>query len=64
MGFLQLLSVASFPVIKVLLVTAVGLFLALDDISILGEDTKKRVNQVANTNIFLFCFDFLAFDDY
>ncbi|QCD82193.1 Auxin efflux carrier [Vigna unguiculata] len=46
MGFLQLLSVASFPVIKVLLVTAVGLFLALDDISILGEDTKKRVNQL------------------
>ncbi|XP_027917179.1 protein PIN-LIKES 4-like isoform X2 [Vigna unguiculata] len=46
MGFLQLLSVASFPVIKVLLVTAVGLFLALDDISILGEDARKKVNQL------------------
>ncbi|KAK7346256.1 hypothetical protein VNO80_20771 [Phaseolus coccineus] len=46
MGFLQLLSVASFPVIKVLLITAVGLFLALDDISILGEDARKKVNQL------------------
>lgn len=61
MGFLQLLSVASFPVIKVLLITAVGLFLALDDISILGEDARKKVNQVTNTDMFfvLFCFDFL-----
>ena len=48
MGFIQLLSVASFPVIKVLLVTAIGLFLALDDISILGEDSRKKVNQVIN----------------
>ncbi|KAG4951913.1 hypothetical protein JHK85_045780 [Glycine max] len=46
MGFIQLLSVASFPVIKVLLVTAIGLFLALDDISILGEDSRKKVNQL------------------
>ncbi|XP_014506001.1 protein PIN-LIKES 3 [Vigna radiata var. radiata] len=46
MGFLQLLSVASFPVIKVLLVTAVGLFLALDDVSLLGEDARKKVNQL------------------
>ncbi|ESW28264.1 hypothetical protein PHAVU_003G272300 [Phaseolus vulgaris] len=46
MGFLQLLSVASFPVIKVLLITAVGLFLALDDISILAEDARKKVNQL------------------
>jgi len=63
MGFLQLLSVASFPVIKVLLVTAVGLFLALDDISILGEDARKKVNQVIQIS-FLFCFGFLAFADY
>ncbi|CAJ1942147.1 unnamed protein product [Sphenostylis stenocarpa] len=46
MGFLQLLSVASFPVIKVLLVTALGLFLALDNISILGDDARKIVNQL------------------
>ncbi|KAK7386585.1 hypothetical protein VNO78_26918 [Psophocarpus tetragonolobus] len=46
MGFLQLLSVASFPVIKVLLVTAVGLFLALDNISILEEDERIKVNKL------------------
>jgi len=56
MGFLELLSVASFPVIKVLLITAVGLFLALDDISILGEDARKKANQVTNTNIIFVLF--------
>ncbi|XP_061337678.1 protein PIN-LIKES 3-like [Gastrolobium bilobum] len=47
MGFLQLFCVASFPVIKVLLVTALGLFLALDHINILGEDARKNVNHIA-----------------
>ncbi|RZB92852.1 Protein PIN-LIKES 1 isoform B [Glycine soja] len=46
MGFIKLFSVASFPVIKVLLITALGLFLALDNISILGEDARKKVNQL------------------
>ncbi|KAL2333936.1 hypothetical protein Fmac_015149 [Flemingia macrophylla] len=46
MGFLSLLPVASFPVIKVLLITAIGLLLALDSISILGEDARKKVNQL------------------
>ncbi|XP_020203336.1 protein PIN-LIKES 3 [Cajanus cajan] len=46
MGFLELFSVASFPVIKVLLVTALGLFLALDNVSVLGEDARKKVNQL------------------
>ncbi|RDY09086.1 Protein PIN-LIKES 3, partial [Mucuna pruriens] len=46
MGFLQLLSVASIPVIKVLLVTALGLFLALDSVSLLGEDARKKLNQL------------------
>ncbi|CAJ1942145.1 unnamed protein product [Sphenostylis stenocarpa] len=46
MGFLELFVVASFPVIKVLLITALGLFLALDDISILGDDARKIVNQL------------------
>ena len=46
MGFLQLFVVASFPVIKVLLVTALGLFLAVDKINILGEDARKKVNNV------------------
>ncbi|KAK7386586.1 hypothetical protein VNO78_26919 [Psophocarpus tetragonolobus] len=46
MGFVRLFFVASFPVIKVLLITALGLFLALDNISILGEDARKKVNQL------------------
>ncbi|KAI4314682.1 hypothetical protein L6164_027569 [Bauhinia variegata] len=46
MGLLQLFLVASFPVIKVLLVTALGLFLALDHINILGEDARKLVNHI------------------
>ncbi|KAF1871996.1 hypothetical protein Lal_00012215 [Lupinus albus] len=46
MGFLQLFYVASLPVIKVLLVTAIGLFLALDHINILGEDARKKVNHI------------------
>ena len=55
MGFIKLFSVASFPVIKVLLITALGLFLALDNISILGEDARKKVNQVTiPENLFSF----------
>lgn len=46
MGFLQLLYVASFPVIKVLLITALGLFLAMDHVDVLGADARKRVNNV------------------
>lgn len=46
MGFIELFSVASFPVIKVLLITALGLFLAFDNISVLGEDARKKVNQL------------------
>ncbi|MED6171066.1 hypothetical protein PIB30_037182 [Stylosanthes scabra] len=38
-------SVASIPVLKVLLVTAIGLFLAVDQISILDEDARKKVNH-------------------
>ena len=50
MGFLELLFVASFPVIKVLLVTALGLFLALDSINLLGENARKHVNHVSTWN--------------
>ncbi|XP_043713491.1 protein PIN-LIKES 3-like isoform X1 [Telopea speciosissima] len=46
MGFLNLFIVASIPVLKVLLVTALGSFLALDSISILGEDARKHLNRV------------------
>lgn len=46
MGFMQLLYVASLPVMKVLLITALGLFLAIDQVDVLGADARKRVNNV------------------
>ena len=47
MGFMQLLYVASLPVMKVLLITALGLFLAIDQVDVLGADARKRVNNVS-----------------
>ncbi|KAD7479065.1 hypothetical protein E3N88_02201 [Mikania micrantha] len=46
MGFLDLLSAASMPVLKVLIVTALGSFLALDSVGILGQSTRKQVNDI------------------
>ncbi|XP_074308677.1 protein PIN-LIKES 3-like [Silene latifolia] len=46
MEILNLLYVASIPVIKVLLITALGLFLALDKVNILGQDPRKYLNQI------------------
>jgi len=44
---MQLLYVASLPVMKVLLITALGLFLAIDQVDVLGADARKRVNNVS-----------------
>ncbi|XP_028776754.1 protein PIN-LIKES 3-like [Neltuma alba] len=46
MGFLQLFYVASVPVIKVLLISVLGLLLALDRLDILGETARKHVNHM------------------
>ncbi|CAH1436733.1 unnamed protein product [Lactuca virosa] len=46
MGFLDLFSAASIPILKVLIITALGSFLALDSIDILGESTRKQVNNI------------------
>ncbi|KAL7612065.1 hypothetical protein Lser_V15G07063 [Lactuca serriola] len=46
MGFLDLFSAASTPILKVLIVTALGSFLALDSIDILGQSTRKQVNNI------------------
>lgn len=43
---MQLLYVASLPVMKVLLITALGLFLAIDQVDVLGADARKRVNDL------------------
>ncbi|XP_030464078.2 protein PIN-LIKES 3-like isoform X2 [Syzygium oleosum] len=46
MAFLDLLLIASMPVLKVLLVTALGLCLALESVDIMGESTRKQMNRV------------------
>ncbi|XAR73651.1 hypothetical protein NMG60_11007691 [Bertholletia excelsa] len=46
MGLLDLFCVASMPVLKVLLITALGSFLALESTDILGEAARKHVNRV------------------
>lgn len=48
MGFLSLFVASSMPVLKVLLVTAVGSFLALDHVNLLSEDARKHINAVRN----------------
>ncbi|XP_074368975.1 protein PIN-LIKES 3-like [Apium graveolens] len=46
MGLVSLFVASSMPVLKVLLVTAVGSFLALDHVNILSEDARKHINTV------------------
>ncbi|CAA6661612.1 unnamed protein product [Spirodela intermedia] len=46
MGLLELFITASVPVLNVLILTAVGLFLALDRINILNEDARKHLNNI------------------
>ncbi|KAM5574028.1 protein PIN-LIKES 3 [Rosa sericea] len=46
MALLQLFITASIPVLKVLLITALGSYLALERVNILGEETRKNLNTV------------------
>lgn len=46
MGLLDLFIAASMPVLKVLLVTGLGLLLALDHIDLLGDDARKHLNNI------------------
>ncbi|KAK1554406.1 hypothetical protein Q3G72_011674 [Acer saccharum] len=46
MGLLELFIAASIPVAKVLLVTSLGSYLALDHVNILGEDARKHINNI------------------
>ncbi|XVE68672.1 hypothetical protein DITRI_Ditri09bG0087600 [Diplodiscus trichospermus] len=46
MGFLDLFVVALMPVLKVLLVTGVGLFLALENINLLGPEARNYMNKM------------------
>ncbi|XP_023767413.1 protein PIN-LIKES 3 isoform X3 [Lactuca sativa] len=45
MGFLELFSAASTPILKVLIITAIGSFLAFDSVDILGPIARKHVNN-------------------
>ncbi|GKU92254.1 hypothetical protein SLEP1_g6003 [Rubroshorea leprosula] len=45
MDFLDLFILALMPVLKVLLVTAVGLFLAMDRVNLLGPDARSHLNN-------------------
>ncbi|XP_073036898.1 protein PIN-LIKES 3-like [Primulina eburnea] len=46
MGLLDLFIASSIPVLKVLLVTGLGSYLASDSINILGDDARKHMNNV------------------
>lgn len=56
MGFLELLEVASMPIVQVLLISVLGAFLATDYCSLLSADTRRSVNKV--TSIFAFLFSY------
>jgi len=47
MGFWELLEVASAPVIQVILISAVGVFMATDNCNnLLSADFRKTLNKV------------------
>lgn len=48
MGALDIFIASSIPVLKVLLITALGSYLALDHVNILGEDARKHINNVSS----------------
>lgn len=47
MKLLDLFIASSVPVIKVLLVTGLGWYLALERVNILGDDARKHLNNVS-----------------
>lgn len=64
MKLLDLFIVAFIPVLKVLLLTALGLFLALDRVDILGKEARKHLNNVsvsAALNSCSFCIVYTLF---
>jgi hypothetical protein len=61
MEFWKLFVVALIPVLKVLLITVLGTFLALDRFDILSTETaRKNLNTVSFTLILYFSFWFLS----
>jgi len=48
MALLDLFVVALMPVLKVLLITALGSLLAIARVDILGEEARKHLNSVSS----------------
>ncbi|KAH9624249.1 hypothetical protein KSS87_016052 [Heliosperma pusillum] len=46
MALLELFVASSMPVLKVLLITTLGSFLALERVGVLGEDARKHLNKI------------------
>lgn len=47
MALLDIFIAALVPILKVLLLTALGSILAIDRVDILGEDARKQLNSVS-----------------
>lgn len=47
-ALLNLFVASSIPIAKVLLVTGLGSYLALDYVNILGDDARKHLNNVSD----------------
>ena len=47
MGFLDLFIVAVMTVLKVIFITGIGLFLAMDRINLLGPEARHHLNNVS-----------------
>jgi hypothetical protein len=55
MGFLQLLEAASMPVIQVLLISALGAFMATQYFNnLLSPDFRKSLNKVTDLSLIFF----------
>lgn len=47
MRLLDLFITSSIPVAKILLITGIGFYLALDQVNILNQDARKQLNNVS-----------------
>lgn len=56
MGFVDLFVVALIPVLKTLLITALGLALALEKVNLLGDTARHNLNNVSKLYIYIMVF--------
>lgn len=53
MKLLDLFITSSIPVGKILVITGIGFYLALDRVNILNQDARKQLNNVRFLNIYI-----------